>query len=48
MMNEIVFMLVLAAGVLTVYGCMKFFHKVWDRMEEDSCTMSESDRQKEK
>lgn len=48
MMNEIAFMLILAIGVLIVYGCMKFFHKVWDRMEEDSCMTSESDKQKAK
>lgn len=47
-MNEIVSMLVLAAGVLIVYCCMKFFHRIWNRMEEDSCIMLESDRQKEK
>ena len=48
MMNEIVFMLVLAAGVLTVYGCMRFFHRIWNRMEEDVHVRSESDEQKAK
>jgi hypothetical protein len=46
-MNEIVFMLILAIGVLIVYFCMKFFHKIWNRMEEDML-MSESDKQKKK
>lgn len=46
-MNDIVFMLVLAVGVLIVYGCMKFFHKIWNRMEEDML-VSKSDEQKEK
>ena len=46
-MNEIVFMLVLAVGVLIVYCCMKFFHRIWNRMEEDML-MPESDEQKEK
>lgn len=47
-MNEIVSMLILAAGVLIVYCCMKFFHEIWNRMEEDAHVMSESDEQKEK
>jgi hypothetical protein len=46
-MNEIVFMLILAVGVLVVYCCMKFFHRIWNRMEEDML-MSKSDEQKEK
>lgn len=46
-MNEIVFMLILVAGVLIVYCCMKFFHRIWNRMEEDMLT-SKSDKQKEK
>jgi hypothetical protein len=46
-MNEIAFMLILAVGVLIVYCCMKFFHRIWNRMEEDML-MSESDEQKEK
>jgi hypothetical protein len=48
MMNEVIFMLILAIGVLTVYCCMKFFHKIWNRMEEDIHVVSESDEQKEK
>lgn len=47
-MNEIVFMLVLVVGVLVVYCCMKFFHKIWNRMEEDIYAASESDEQREK
>lgn len=46
-MNEIVFMLILVVGILVVYCCMKFFHMIWDRMEEDML-MSKSDEQKEK
>ena len=46
-MNEIVFMLILAVGVLVVYCCMKFFHGIWNRVEEDML-MSKSDKQKEK
>jgi hypothetical protein len=46
-MNEIVFMLILAVGVLIVYCCMKFFHRIWNRMEEDTLT-SELGEQKEK
>lgn len=48
MIDRTVFMLVLVAGVLTVYCCMRFFHRIWNRMEEDVHVKAESDEQKEK
>lgn len=47
MLNRMVFFLVLAIGILIVYASLKFFNKIWDRLEEDIRFKSKSDEQKE-
>lgn len=47
MLNKMMFSLVLALGVLVVYASLRFFDKIWDKLEEDSRMESKSDEQKE-